>query len=121
MRKFSPKKLYKLIKILVILITVVSLYLAYDYPKLANQASKESTKAYKICLDQYQSDLKNIPNLAQGFEDNCIKLASDSWTQISKDDSKNGVTALFIGILLPILFFGGTWLYKYLFPVKQSD
>ncbi len=93
-RKFRADKLYKLVRYLVIIITTISLLLAIgSFSRLTNlDCSKQYPPIgndyihFDACLDEQT-----------GYRDalfNNIKIA----------------------ILLPILFFGGTWLYKYLFP-----
>ena len=57
--------------------------------------------------------------------ENCIEDGMDSsyCTEINAIDYNNindfFTTHLKIAILLPTFFFGGTWLFKYLFPKKN--
>jgi len=127
MRKFSSQRLYKLVRALVILATIGCLYLAYDYPRLSNQAVEHSIQSLNVCRDNYKSDLKtysfmkNPALFAQQLSDICTKSTVDFWSQQAVDDSKNGSNALFLGILLPLVFFGGRLIYKYIFPKVKKD
>ncbi len=93
--KFSGKNLYKLTKILVIFISLLSLLLLLQSVQWINHA-------YDGC-SQYSSG----SSLWESCNYSAAKVQQNSIDLIGT--SIKGI------VLLP-LFFGGTWLYKYLFP-----
>ena len=102
-REFSPTRLYKLVKIFVIIITVLSIVLAIFY-KL------ETIYGY----EQYSKEVcPNIEN-AEGYV-LCMDFARDQWLE---NHSKYKFWR-FIAIGLPVVFFGTSAIYKYIFPKKR--
>lgn len=103
-RKFNPKKLYKLIKILVIIITVLSWCLVL----INNIESSKYGELTDGCNRLYAVDYS--------FRDKCMEnLNSANLLQ-----QNNSFTFSIIGILLPLFFFGGTWIFRYIFPVAEK-
>ncbi len=109
MRKFSPKKLYKLAKILVIIITFLAVSIAVTNYSRIN--SNEFTKMVNEC-NKYYTLLPSDFTL----RNSCIKTAYDV-LELQQD---NFTHAGAIAILLPLIFFGGTWFFKYIFPIKNQ-
>ena len=101
-RKFSGKRLYKVAKTLVLLISISFLIVGLiRWSGFASQ-STTLTQRWEAC------------NNAIGSYD-CPSYLNQITTR------ENTIAILFaIGILLPIIFFGGTRLYKYIFPVETK-
>lgn len=101
-RTFHADRLYKLVSIVVILLTLFFSFNAIDtYTRLKNVREYPS----ECRKDYWKSDYAECLILMQGAVD---KVAE-------------GVeTNAYIAILLPISFFGGTSLYKYIFPKKNN-
>ncbi|MBI3485453.1 hypothetical protein HY025_00750 [Candidatus Daviesbacteria bacterium] len=108
MRKFDPKKLYKLSKAIVIVITFIAWILTAMLSEDA-LGHKYSINKLKKCKEE--EIYKN--NVDLYFD--CIGREIIVDNQIQKDF----LTYLSIGIFLPVVFFGGFRLYKYLFPIKK--
>ncbi len=104
-RKFNGKRLYKLTKWILIIVSVIALILAF----LSKSALQEnnSTSWFDYCKKTY-NDSQSLVN-CQFTE---IKREQDINETMNKEFE--------IGILLPLIFFGGTELYKYLFPKDKK-
>lgn len=109
-RRFDSKKLYKLSKIIVITITIISIFLTV---KLYDQVGNNKTLYY---WQDYCEERKGSYSKLFNYTD-CMGLGFE---QISKQQDLMYKTFL-VAVVLPILFFGGTWLYKYLFPLKEKE
>ncbi len=115
-RKFSPQKLYKLARVVVIIICLGNIGLAYFFQNQVSYYSNKEIKDLESCKKQYptvgDADLK-------GWEF-CITIdpnADQKSKQLSIDYEYDQIK---LAILLPLLFFGGAWIYKYIFP-KGND
>lgn len=98
-RKFRGDRLYKIAKIVVVLLTIYFAFNAIDsYSGLGTaQMAREScapNEYYTQCLKNSLIILSNIEN-----------------------SIRNNT---FIAILLPVVFFGGTALYQYLFTIQDQ-
>ena len=108
-RSFSHDRLYKLVKRLVIIVSVLTwIYIALIYTSLENDTSLNSWKYWEEFCSEYP--------IASDEHITC-KITSYKFIDEAKNNMEN---ALKIGILLPITFFGGTWLYRYLFPKNNQ-
>ncbi len=126
MRKFDSKRLYKFIKLLVIILTILLFISAWSAHNSIKYWDDQVIKNDKMCYDTYP--FKNDPadpndragQLNVKLREGCLKPSTD-FNNYSLSNAGFEINSIALGILLPLLFFGGTWLYKYLFPVKQSD
>ncbi len=103
-REFSKERLYKLTKRVVIIVTVVSVLLSIvNYYQIW-----KGDQDLRLCEQKYSYNLDarvkcgEVPALT-------MRLAEE-----------NSNTLLTIALVLPIVFFGGERLYKYLFPEKKT-
>ncbi len=113
-RKFRADKLYKLAIMVVILLTVffgIKAYLSFQSVNYYNSTmTQDFLKCHKI-WDPFGLD----PNQKQVSDcDNALYFQPLSQAKHDFNFS------ILIALVSPILFFGGTWLYKYLFPVKNE-
>ncbi len=118
-RSFSPSRLYKVARTLVIIITLFSALLGF-YGYYLEHATTRLADGFNTCDKEYDSILQNeerdskVWNLEKNSKDKCIEEA------IKNDDEfqTQTYTLIYISIFLPIFFFGSVRLYKYVFPLK---
>lgn len=111
-RKFSGRRLYGLLKRFVIIVSVTSAILsAILFRQVYSNAILNMYK--DVCADfskepsdLYVSDYSWC--MAQGFG-------------VIDQTTKEAFITLGIAIFLPIFFFGGTWIYQYLFPEVKKE
>lgn len=110
MRKFSPPRLYKITKVFVIIVTVIAaLIAAWEISIDLNQSFENSKFSFEIqCQNTGDPHIKEIYS-------GCIQQMDNIWQ--GAIDLKNH--SILVAIFLPIFFFGGTRLYKYLFPKNE--
>lgn len=107
-RKFSKSRLIKIITIAVLLTSFASGYLLFTtYEPITSTYVFESN--WSFCSRKYP--------LNQAKADECY---ADRNEQARKDKDKAEIFLLFLTIGLPIIFFGGRGVYKYIFP-KQNE
>lgn len=114
-RTIDTVRLYKLLKILVLTITIISVILAIYtnyYVHFDTNFAKDQIKwgfeAIKQCGSEWTSD-KDINNCFNSIMAGYIQMNSIADNSIK------------IALLLPLLFFGGGWLYRYLFPKFEIE
>ncbi len=109
-RKFSGDRLYNLLKNLVIVITLLALFFAaVNYNQInSNEYKRESDKCYQEHPNHMSDQIEGA------LWSSCLSVASE----VLKLQNDNLTRYSLIVIILPLIFFGGTWLYKYLFPKK---
>lgn len=107
-RRFDTKRLYGLIRLIVIIVTVISGLIAV--PNYINlEITNETLKGWQETCDT---------DFNMGYESwlTCVKAQN---SQLDAMQNAMERTAL-LTIVLPTLFFGGTWLFNYLFPKKHA-
>lgn len=109
MRSFSPKRLYKLIFTLVVLVTLGSALIAYAQYNQYRYFTSEYMKESKKC------EVKKGVEYRQCM----IYTGADSDIQLAYQSTQFVNRALASAILTPILFFSVLGLFKYLFPSKK--
>lgn len=109
-RNFNSQRLYKLIKWFVIIVSFPLILLG-----LLNFIDLNGNHTIQF-LNQWEKEQKCKEEITSGGYNFCMKGAYI----IISDWENNTKKELTIGFTLPILFFGGTALYKYLFPVKNN-
>jgi len=116
-RKLDTKKFYKLIKILVISVSIITgLVAVYGWHEAYTASILEN--GFAMC-DHIYPTYFNMPASEQSIHDANNRCMIDVLTQDKEADAFT-YEATTITILLPVFFFGGSWLYKYLFPVKNK-
>lgn len=98
-RNFRGDRLYKVVRIIVVLLTV---YFAIN-----------TTDAYfrKIRIEKAKDSCKDTEYTE------CIRLNYMILSNIENDINRNA----FVAIFLPVVFFGGKKLIEYIFPDKQKN
>jgi len=117
MRKFNSGRLYKLVKVIVITITILSIFGIYiGYQGKQNMYSQFSY-AVDSCKKMYpQASRNDIFGL-----NNCLDIAPKVALKGMKQSEDLMYFSLSIAILLPLFFFGGRLVYKYIFPIKSKN
>lgn len=111
-RKLDSGRLYGLIKILVIGISLLSLFVAVSNHLTQNENETKWLAEQKNCIAKYQ------PTQVRPFD--ALMTCSFYYDMIS-DQAKRVWFGYGIGVGLPILFFGVTSLGNYLFPKKEVE
>jgi hypothetical protein len=107
-RKFDSARLYKLTKRVIIIIAVISFFIfilrEVNYKDYAKQRNDWILNCMKIAREN-----KNYDGTGR-----CLIYAGE--------DTYNQTTSVYFafGVLLPIVFFGSKWIYKYIFPTKEA-
>ncbi len=120
-RKFSPSRLYKFTKTIVIVVTVISaLFAAWEIYQDSAHPFVDDKNYYENICDQMHPQLDNVSvaaNESQKADDeNCIKKMDAIWDG-AIDLKRNSIL---VAMFLPTIFFVGSWAYKYLFPKSQK-
>lgn len=97
-RKLNTKRLYKLSKILVILLTVIFLLTSLSYTQ----------KQYK----ELEFDCTEASD-----EQRCNDIKWDFYVKYATKSE----TYLIVGLTIPVFFFSDTWLFNYLSPRRQKE
>jgi hypothetical protein len=112
-RSFNAKRLYKFLGVLVVLLTLyfaflsISMYYyawghgdSMNYQVDFRDSNPNGCDYIKYGITTHYNDCHYVYTITKAYNVNRFNLF------------------LTITILLPLIFFGGTWLYKYVFPVK---
>lgn len=113
-RQLDTKRLYKLVKALVIAVTIINVVLAIYaiYISTNSKYVEDRTKYTFIAIKQCGSEWTSENDI-----NNCFNTIMEPYSSTER----MGNFSLLTAILLPSLFFGGTKLYKYVFPVKNNS
>ncbi len=106
-KKFNSERLYKILKTVVL--TITKLLLVVVIVLFSQQAT------YRL-LDQQENYLFNLNGSRPDLVDWSLTLS-----QYVNETSDRIIKVLLVLIGLPTLFFGGTALYRYIFPVKSKN
>ena len=110
-RKFSGVRLYKLIKRLVILVSAILLLIgSYLLVTFYDRGSQFLVEPFERCNELWPP----------GKGKYILDLNTDCYMRALEEIGnwvKYGYVFTGIGIGLLVIFYGGTWFYKYLFPV----
>ena len=107
-RKFNSGRVYKLLKWIVILVRTISLILAiFSYfDVFVNNSTlngwKNYCKVYPVNSNDYSQ---------------CMTIGYNQ----KSDITEMMFLEFYVGILLPIIFFGGVGIFRYLFPIAQEN
>jgi len=101
-RTFRSDRLYKIASIVIILLTVYFAFNAFSsYSRLADVREYPSECNKEYLKSDYTECLKLMHGTVNNVETNTRNYA-------------------YIALTLPLVFFGGTLLYKYTFPKKRK-
>lgn len=106
-RKFDSARLYKLTKRVVIIVAVISFFIfilrEVNYEDYTKQRGDWILNCMKIAGEN-----ENYDGVGR-----CLIYAGE--------DTYNQITNIYFafGVLLPIIFLGSRWVYKYVFPTKE--
>ena len=115
MRKFDPRRLYKLVRTLVIIVGIIVGILAImGYQDVKNATILKN--GYALCNKLYPTYPGIFEQDRNTFDAN-LKCVSDVSLESDQTNTETFELILF-AILLPTIFFGGTLIYRYLFPIK---
>jgi len=140
-RKFSTERLYKLVRLIVIIISVLAGILAFlQYRILTKYESqlKELIKNSDLLRDEVKIKEKEYDELfmaeLQGKTTDIVKQQMEKYRKLISNKERIDFLigyqgelgdrifrCLIVAIGLPILFFGGVGIYRYLFPVLGFD
>lgn len=99
-RKLDTQRLYRLITIAVLVVSAYGLYTAFiNFLSLRN--------------DHFQSLRNQCPD--DGYA-SCLQM----WYRIEAETERQVRFGLELGVGLPTLFFGGTWVFNYLLPKRDE-
>ncbi len=109
MRKFDPSRLYKLLKIIVLLVFVVGALNSYG-----------GFKEGKYYNDQFLKISEKCAKLPEYKSSDCWMIEG-AYDNLRESDRANqrAINSMVVAILTPLLFFGTVFLYKFLFPKKK--
>jgi hypothetical protein len=138
-RKFNVTRLYRLFRFLVIAISILSGILAFLNYRTLTHADKEAGRLIQereILSRGEKSDMRDLLLLAKEREGRltdsekkeieqyrkreALEREIDTYISISIRMGNQFVVFLSIAIGLPIIFFGGVGIYRYLFPVLKE-
>lgn len=103
-RKLNISRLYRLTKWIVIIVSIISL----TYGLLLS---------YELGSERLLHTWEEICTNSKIQDPYCLSFGLQEINKIQY----RMTSGLIIGILLPVIFFGGTILYKYLFPKINND
>lgn len=108
-RKFSAKRFYKLGKIIIIAVSIISgIYSIFQF----------SITEFSNFIERYEVACREYPESSQIYSYTDCMLSA---FQHQRALETSALIALGIAIIFPLLFFGGTWLYRYLYPKLNKD
>jgi len=111
-RKLDTKRLYDLVKTIVIVITSFYLLLALYNSYYEINSPYSLKECFNQCDETWPKDYESTRDIWQSCNKNCLTL--------SVEQGKDTKISWMIALGLPALFFGGTWLFNYLFPKKKK-
>lgn len=108
-RAFDSSRLNKIIKLLVNIVSVLSLVilglLIFNFEKIQQQ----NIRFHDECMKSFAGNRELMSS--------CI----DTWLKANKDQDDSVRNFAFLGLGLPFLYYGGRTLYRYLFPIKSKE
>lgn len=136
MRKFNSKRFYKLAVVIVILVTIFCINGANYNFKTYNEYSLKYMNKFADCWTQYWNSVdagkpSNIDKWVwrNQHKNDSVNLQQKDWCMAepnayyttSTTAHKNYEIEQTISLFLPLLFFGGTILYLFLFPKTKKE
>jgi len=142
-RQFSPERLWKVLRFLVIVISILSGVLAFwnyiEYKhydgeknrlyKVLHPDTGISTHRYHLLKNKEKEGtvtenekqlIKDYEKTYGGIDVDDVRRRIDDSRFLSSEKRKGFILFFCILIFLPLIFFGGTWFYRYLFPIKRE-
>ena len=106
-REFNGRRFYNLCKIIVICVTLIMAFQA-GWLFIDLKTNRTLTNYQDYCAKH-----PDPPGIDPYFS--CMSEANQTISKMSEQSD----SALRIAVILPVIFFGTTLLYEYLFPVKN--
>lgn len=100
-RKFSGKRLYKIVRVFVVIVTIFAI--------LEISGNKQSVEIYRR---NWRNCLSENTDLPKSFCNNYLDRMLEYQDAVDRSWQ--------VALITPIVFFGGTWLFKYLFPERKK-
>ena len=134
-RNFNGQRLYKLLVITVVLVTIYCAVGAWNNSRLEDTYSSKWTASFDACWTQYWNSVdagkpSNIDKWVwrSQHKNDSLYLQQKDWCMAEPNAyfttyttaSKDAEIELEIAIFLPLLFLGGVFFYKYLFPYEKN-
>ncbi|OGK46199.1 hypothetical protein A3B46_03265 [Candidatus Roizmanbacteria bacterium RIFCSPLOWO2_01_FULL_39_19] len=104
-RQLSWQRLYKLVNILVLLVTILSAILGLKILSTRSEQSLRLTEEYGKCVKRVGIDQIDI---CFGYIETDKYIEKLMWIYLG------------IAVITPLVFYGGGALYRYLFPIKEK-
>lgn len=99
-RQFRGDRLYKLARIIVVVLTIY-----FAFTAISAYSRLDSVREYPSECDNWETDYVECLRLMYGVENNVSRIVR---------------TNTYLAVGLPVVFFGGTVLYQFLFPKRKS-
>ena len=107
-RKFSSKRLYKLLKTIIIIVSVLSLIIGtFNLWTFGKNGPGYLERGLAQCQESFNTDSH-------------LSCSVYVW-EFYNNWKRKGNIFTGLGIILPIVFYGGTRLFKYLFPEEPKN
>ncbi len=112
MRKFNPSRFYKVLKVTLLILTLLLAFHLLFGGKSHNASYHKLSTDDMLCDTLYPIDTNNARRFV------CYDEATKNFDRNYDDENQFNKFEFILILGLPILFFGGSRLYKYLFPEK---
>jgi hypothetical protein len=113
-RKFNSQRLYKLIRAFVILITIIAITFFILSINRTSASQFCNGNEFKTMENKWDQGFADPQKIYQKDYSSCLDYA------LKQDQNADNINlrALEIAIFIPLLFFSGVGIYKYIYPVK---
>jgi hypothetical protein len=112
-RKFDSSRLYKFIRALVLLYAMPTILLGiYMWLTMGN---------YQLNMINRTDDCYKQDSQANSPRSSFMITYCDSFMKMATDQPRNADNFLFSGIAVLVVFYGSTFIYKYLFPIYDTN
>jgi hypothetical protein len=114
-RHFDSGRLYRLSRVAILVLTGLAIVWAHGLYTTYIANTDVYANLQGGCERYYPTH--GFDSSARDLYDECLAIATD----VQTNGENKFALAVTIAIGLPLLFSGGTAVYKYLFPVKHAD
>ncbi len=106
-RKINTDRVYKLVRNIVVTISILALIIGSYYALNFNNFSAKYLAEHDKCFDNYWETIKRVPEFCSFYMNELSRIYHTIWISI------------LVGIGLPSIFFGGNYLVNYLAPKED--